>query len=171
MRKATGNNEYEGISESSTDEEKLSTALSVLEGNVSPVNIKYGMLYIPYEKEKLFNAKLKNTGFVDVCDTDNSYNPGFKLNDAGHLMMEKYGSYLEYIKDQNNVLAKKEQEDKNVEFLKLESLVLSVNKLRSELSDYGVTKRRVKRSEIYAILALIVSVLLLVQRLISSKHG
>jgi hypothetical protein len=93
----TPNNDYDGINALSTDNEKLDVVFKVLaKGSMNYV--EYHKLHIPYERESLFNAKVKATGLVEVIQDRNAYNPMFKLNDAGHLIFEKYNSYSEYLR-------------------------------------------------------------------------
>lgn len=91
------NTDYDEITEFSTYEDKLNVVFNVLRKSYSPIWLEYYKLKIPNSDEKLFNAKLKATGFVDYKQGPTAYNPDFKLNDKGYLMLEEYGSYAKYL--------------------------------------------------------------------------
>lgn len=87
---------YDGITENSSDNEKINAVINSLAID-SPSYIKYEKLFIKAEKEKLFNAKLSETGWVNALPNENSSNPVFRLSHEGHLGIDEYGSYLKYI--------------------------------------------------------------------------
>lgn len=91
---------YENINERSSDDEKIDVVLQALSEH-SPDYVRYEELGIEHKKQSLFNAKLVRTGFVEPVDTRNSYNPGYKLSHDGDLMLDEFGSYINYLDAQN----------------------------------------------------------------------
>lgn len=145
---------YIGITESSTDEEKLNVVFKVLHQNRIPIYLAYRKLKIHQNKEKLFDAKLINTNFVDVGETG-AYQPNFILNHAGHLMLEEYGDYIKYIQTQQvkqKELSNKKEEKENLEMQKLrtENIVLL-----DKLTDFPNIKKERNWLRIIAIIELL----------------
>jgi hypothetical protein len=91
------NTDYDEITDSSTYEDKLDVVLNILKKSHSPIWLEYSKLKIPYQNEKLFNAKLKATGLVEYRQSPTAFNPEFKLNDKGYLILEEYESYSQYL--------------------------------------------------------------------------
>lgn len=100
IHKPNRNTDYDNIKESSTDDEKLDVVFKILLKAYCPIWLDYHRLFISFDKEKLFNAKLRSTMLVNERNSQGAYNPEFSLNDGGLLLLEKYGSYLNYIKSQ-----------------------------------------------------------------------
>lgn len=171
-----GPNEFEGINENSTDDERLNKAIEILVDKISYENLNYNKLCIPNNKEELFDGKLKDTGFVMLKQRPTAYHPDFKLNHNGRLMLEKYGSYLEYkkwfeesTKEQN----KKDDEIKEranqkyileIQSLKanIRNLDANIQHLENQLRDYPRIKRERKIFLIAAIISIISTVVTLI---------
>ena len=98
LNKPSRNTDYDSIKESSTDEERLDIVFKVLLKAYTPIWLDYAKLRIPFNKEKLFNAKLRSTELVSERPSHGAYNPEFSLNERGFLILDKHGSYLNYIK-------------------------------------------------------------------------
>lgn len=107
IRRATlgRNTDYDGLSETSTEIEKLDVVFKILHKESSPFFLNYPNLFIPREDGNYFDARLNETGFVKSSNPE-AYHPAFKLNDKGYIMMKEYGSFAAYkeslkIKDEN----------------------------------------------------------------------
>lgn len=88
------------------------------------------------------------------------------LEDLGREV-KKAGGHTKYL-DNKNIKEKRKQE---LEQLHFQQLDYSVQELHNKLSDYGQVKSRSKRSELYAIIAIIVSLISIVLQWIYNKHG
>lgn len=163
------NYDYDGLSENSTDNEKLDVVFKILQKSHSPVFLAYDLLFIPTEKKSVFDAKLKNTKLVTVYES--KMDPTFQLNSDDLLFLDKYGSYSNYIRQIQNVqqikIAKQEERE-NLEMLKLRH---EVDDLTNRLLDYDSTKRRSVRSERIAIAAVILTAIGLVLQWLLHKSG
>lgn len=91
------NTDYDYIIDSSTIEDKLNVVFKILRKSFSPICLDYHKLKISNHDEKLFDAKLKATKLVGYQQSAAAYHPDFKLNDEGYLILEKFGSYSQYL--------------------------------------------------------------------------
>jgi cupin superfamily acireductone dioxygenase involved in methionine salvage len=107
--------DYDDINETSSNDDKIDIVLKKLSNN-SPDYIDYSSLKIDYKNEKVFNAIIEKTGFVTPLQSQNSYNPAYKLSDKGLLLVHKHGSFKEFINAvkvrENEIQNSKEIQDK-----------------------------------------------------------
>jgi len=175
MKKASWNSnpDYDGINENSTDLEKLEVVFKILKKTNSVIAIDYRKLFIDYKKEKVFNAKLINTGLVeDIITSPGQYNPYFKLNNQGLLVFEEYETYSTFKEAVDNHVQNKNVKNKEKENLEIQKLRSENIKLVNDLSDYEKVKRQ--RNNAYkmafiSLIATITSVTILLLKYLNNK--
>lgn len=114
-----------------------------------------------YTTEKIndFELLVEGTGLTESVQKDKY--KAFKLTTKGWNNIRKHGSYLNWIATEK---WKPLIEEDNKKELELKKLML-------DLSDYPETKARARRSECYAILAIILSMIAIALQWIHSKNG
>ena len=93
---SNNSDDYFGIDESSSDDEKISSFMKVLKDQNFQY-VDYVKLFISYDQEKFFNAKLDESGFVERNNIGNLDNPTYRLSGKGLILLIKHESYLNYI--------------------------------------------------------------------------
>lgn len=130
--------DYDDLTDSSSTEDKLNVVFAILRKSFSPIWLHYHKLKISSGDEKLFDAKLKATKFVDFQQSPTAYHPAFKLNDEGYLMLEEHGSYKQYLTYVKNQTQQGEEMDeiaiKNNILKQLNSKEVSIPYYFNELS-------------------------------------
>ncbi len=94
IRPAGMSTPYDGLNKESTETEKLSVAFEILKKSSPPIWLDYKKLFIAPDKEKVFDAKIISTGFVET--SGNGYHPAYQINNKGVLALDGV-TYLEYI--------------------------------------------------------------------------
>lgn len=167
---ARPNNNYDGLNENSTDEEKLDAVFKMLLDCDSIALLDYDKLFISGNKETLFEAKLIATGLVEATrSTPGQYNPYFRLNNAGVLAFEHFENYSAYKKGQDAYLKSEKEKLEAKENLEMQQLITNVSLLTNQLSDYDNVKLKAKRALIYAGLAVLIAAISLLIQWITRK--
>ena len=89
-------------------------------------------------RKRIIQAMVVTTGLV--INKPFGYFQQFQLYEDSLLLVKKHGSYLNYLKFTEGKEKQHSEQSKSIEGLQIEELVLKVNKLRSEFSDYNETK-------------------------------
>jgi hypothetical protein len=85
------------INENSTTDEKLDVVFRVMIKETYFNYIQYQKLFINYDREALFNARIEATGFVESQQPDGSQIM-YRLKSKARLILDEYGnSYLKYL--------------------------------------------------------------------------
>jgi hypothetical protein len=79
----------------------------------------------------------------------------------------KNGGFIKILKIQRE----EKEEEKDLRKLVRQEVVLNIDKLINENIDYAKTKNRSKRSEIYAVTAIVISVIAIILPLVCNKHS
>lgn len=177
--------DYDYLTLNSTDEERLEVVFKVLLRNSSPVPLNYGKLLIG-DKHELFNAKLEATGLIHKIP--GGYDPYYKINNYGQMELSKFdSSYIKWktaadeakriaiayeIKKEELTMGKL-QKDLEAVCNKLSIYDEEMDKLRVEFrnakraeDDYPKVQCRAKWALRISILAVLVSILIQVLKMI-----
>ena len=95
LNKPSRDTSYDQITINSTDIEKIDTILSILRNSTNPIIPDYYKLHIQPNQERLFDAKLFATGFVQ--NGEPGLHQSISLTNEGILALDKYGSYANFI--------------------------------------------------------------------------
>ena len=134
------------------------------------------MLELIAENENIdiqfFNNKNLGIDFIKTTydDTDNVYNDllneGYAITDENQKLSLTELGHAEY-----QLEKAKRNNSSNIVSLQIEKLVFEVDNLRKDFSDYGETKSRTKRNEVYVILSILLSLISLLIVILSKKFG
>jgi predicted transcriptional regulator len=141
--------------------------------NFQTLNEIAGSKDFSYDTKKDIENLIIGTGLVD--SKDEGLYKGFKLTNEGWNLMRKHREYLNYIANEKwSVLIEKDKQrginDEKTK-LEIEQLTLNIDKLVNEVSDYEETKSRSKRSELYALFAVILTGIGLIIQWKCNNHG
>lgn len=120
---------YAGINRRSTEQEKMNAVINFINSQNNGYSLKYERLHIPIEKSILFDKKLFDTGYVKDSGRGKENYPFFWPTDEGKLMLAEYGSYLAFLKTQEQTFNVNNTPSKNAAIAKVISLwkILSAN--------------------------------------------
>ena len=152
---------YAELPKNATDVEKLSIFLKVLH-NDSPSFILFNKLDIQPKSLPAFRAKLVNTRLVDEVRSENSTGMAYKLNPNGYIILEQFGSYINYLNSLHRQQEEKENEERIDKELTRQKLWYDHEDAKQRYEDY----HKVKRQKNVAYIATVISLLITLAALI-----
>lgn len=163
---APQNHDYDGLSDNSSDLQKIDAFFAVLLKSSYGEYVDTWKLKLKHNQQSYFEALLLETGFV-FDDSGNAEQTRFKLTSRATILLNKYGSYSNYlsqVEKEQAIQRTKAEEKENLEMQKLRG---EVDDLTNRLFDYDDVKSRSIRSDRLAIAAIILTAIgLLLQWLI-----
>lgn len=90
---------YDSINENSSNDEKLDIVFRLLVEESIYNYIHYEKLFINYNQQPVFNARIEGTGFVDCQQPDGSQKM-YRLKSEARILLDKYdNSFLKYLEE------------------------------------------------------------------------
>jgi hypothetical protein len=166
---APENHDYDGLNDNSSDLQRLDAFFAVLLKSSYGEYVDTWKLKLKHNQQSYFKALLLETRFI-VDDSGDAEQTGFKLTSKATILLNKYGSYSNFISqvEKEKTIQRTKAEERETLEMQLRG---EVDDLTNRLFDYDDVTSRSIRSDRLAIAAIILTAIgLLVQWLIY-KNG
>lgn len=163
LNTASENHDYNSLNENSFDSQRLDTYFAILLKQEHGEYISTSKLKLKSSQQSYFEALINETGLaLDV--SGNSGQTRFKLNSKGIVLLNKYGSYSNYLSHKEEELKIQRTKTEERENLEMQKLRGEVDDLTNRLLDYDDVKSRSIRSDRIAIFAIVLTAIGLLQQ-------
>jgi len=165
---APENHDYDGLDDNSSDLQRLDVFFAILLKSTYGEYVDTWKLKLKHNQQIYFESLLLETGLV-VDDSGSAEQSRFKLTSKGTVLLNKYGSYSNFISQvekEKTIQRTKTEERENLE---LQQLRTNVKILTDQHLDYLKDRKRFIRNEWALWIGIILSLIALILSLSSKK--